>query len=122
MLQECHHIMPSGVRCQALALRGMAYCYFHVPGRSPAQGQSRARRNPLKLPSLADRYAVQIAMSQVLNAMASSKISPRTAGQLLYGLQTATDNLIRAGCPPLRNQKTSTPGKPLNAGCPGSRD
>ena len=27
---ECRHIMPSGAKCHAMALRAMPYCYFHT--------------------------------------------------------------------------------------------
>jgi hypothetical protein len=75
----------------------MAYCFFHTPGRRNAQGQTRAHKKPLKLPALVDRAAVQVALGQVLNAIGSSSVSPRSAGQLLYGLQTASDIFRRAG-------------------------
>ena len=71
-------------------MRGKAYCYFHMPGRRNAQGQSRARQKTLKLPELVDRSAVQSALGQVLNAICSSKVTPRAAGQLLFGLQIAS--------------------------------
>jgi hypothetical protein len=70
----------------------MAYCFFHVPGRRAAQGQSRAHKKPLKLPALTDRNAVQVAVNQVLDAIGSSSISPRSAGQLLFGIRIASDN------------------------------
>ena len=92
MYQECRHIMPNGAKCHSPAMRGMAYCYFHVAGRRAAQGQSRARKKPLKLPALTDRNAVQVAVNQVLDAIGSSAISPRSAGQLLFGLRIASDN------------------------------
>jgi hypothetical protein len=63
------------------------------------QGQGRARKKPLKLPALTDRNAVQIAVNQVLDAIGSSTISTRSAGQLLFGLQIASDNFRRAGRP-----------------------
>jgi hypothetical protein len=96
MIQECRHIMPSGAKCHSPALRGMAYCYFHVPGRRPAQRQSLVHPPPLKLPVLKDRRAIQIALGQVLSAIGSSGINPRSAGQLLHGLQIASDILQRA--------------------------
>ena len=96
MFQECRHIKSNGVKCHSPALRGMAYCFFHAPGRRNAQGQSRAHKKPLKLPALVDRHSVQVALSQVLNAIGSSSVSLRAAGQLLYGLQTASDIFRRA--------------------------
>jgi len=91
MYQECSHIMPSGAKCHSPALRGKAYCYFHVPGRRNAQGQRRPRNKPLQIPALVDRGAIQTALSQVLNAIGSSKISTKAAGQLLFGLRIASD-------------------------------
>lgn len=109
MYAECRHIMPNGAKCHSPAMRAMAYCYFHTPGRRSAQGQGHAQKKPLKLPALDDRAAIQIAVTQVLNAIGSSKINRRTAGQLLYGLQIASENLRRPGRPPLPK---NTPGTP----------
>lgn len=89
--------MPSGAKCHSLALRGMPYCYFHVRGHRPAQGQSQAPKQPLKLPVLNDRRAIQVALGQVLSAIGSSRINARSAGQLLYGIQIAPDNVRRTG-------------------------
>ena len=89
--------MPSGAKCHSPALRGMAYCYFHAPGRRSAQGRGRVSKRPLKLPALKDRSAIQVGLGQVLSAITSSKINARSAGQLLYGLQIASDNVRRAG-------------------------
>ena len=33
MYPECRHIMPDGAKCHSPAMRGMAYCYYHTPGR-----------------------------------------------------------------------------------------
>jgi hypothetical protein len=44
-----------------------------------------------------DRSAIQLALGQVLSAINSSKINARSAGQLLYGIQIASDNIRRAG-------------------------
>jgi hypothetical protein len=99
MFQECRHIMPSGAKCHSPAMRGMAYCFFHAPGRRPAQGQSRVHKKSLKLPALVDRNAIQIALGQVLDAIDSSTISAKSAGQLLFGLRIASDNFRSAGRP-----------------------
>jgi len=115
MYPECRHIMPNGAKCHSPAMRGMAYCYFHTPGRRSAQGQGRAQKKPLKLPVLDDRTAIQIAVTQVLNAIGSSKISRRSAGQLLYGLQIASEVLRRPGRPPLPKNipGTAAPQSPV---------
>jgi hypothetical protein len=107
MYPECRHVMPNGAKCHSPAMRAMAYCYFHTPERRSAQG--RAQKKPLKLPALDDRAAIQIAVTQVLNAIGSSRISPRSAGQLLYGLQIASEVLRRPGRPPLPKNTPATP-------------
>jgi hypothetical protein len=96
MYQECRHIMPSGAKCHSPAMRGMA----HTPARRAAYGQSRARKKPLKLPAMVDRNAVLVAINQVFDAISSSTITPRSAGQLLFGLQIVSNNLRRPGRPP----------------------
>lgn len=94
MYQECRHIMPNGVRCHSPALRGTYYCYFHTRlHRLAAQGSGSAE--PLNLHVLEDRSAIQLALSQVLNALGSSKLDPRRAGLFLYGLQIASQNVER---------------------------
>ena len=93
MYQECRHIMPNGVRCHSPALRGTAYCYFHTRLHRFATEQSSGQKEPLKLSVLEDRSSIQIALAQVLNALASSKLDPRRAGLFLYGLQIASQNV-----------------------------
>ena len=107
MHSECRHIMPSGARCHSPAMRGMAYCFNHAPERRNALGQTRAHKKPLKLPALVDPRAIQTAIGQVFDAMTTSKINSRTAGQLLFGLQIASDNFRRARRPtqPVRYYK-----------------
>jgi hypothetical protein len=75
----------------------MAYCYFHAPGRRSRQGQSRPHKQPLKLPALKDRSSIQIALGQVLSAIGSAKINARSAGQLLHGIQIASDMVRHSG-------------------------
>lgn len=95
MYQECRHIMPSGVRCHSPALRGMHYCYFHTRLHRLASAQGGGKEEPLNLHVLEDRSAIQLALSQVLNALGSSKLDPRRAGLFLYGLQIASQNVER---------------------------
>jgi hypothetical protein len=44
------------------------------------------------IPLLEDRMAVQIALTNVLEAIATNRIDPQRAGLLLYGLQIASSN------------------------------
>ena len=89
MLTECRHIKPNGRKCQAAALSGMPYCYFHARLHRMAHARRAAPADPLELPVLEDRAAVLLALTQVVEAMASSRLEPRRAGQFLYALQIA---------------------------------
>jgi hypothetical protein len=87
MFQTCHHVMPSGLRCQSPAMRDTAFCYFHArraspPKRSPAEAR-------IELPATLDRAGIPQALRQVMNALANNQISSRRASILLYGLQMA---------------------------------
>ncbi len=88
-------------------MRGMAFCYFHIPGRRSSQGRSQARLKPLKLPALVDRKAVQNAITQVLNAMGPGQISQKSAWKMLFGLRIASDNL-RHTDPPSHPEKAAS--------------
>jgi hypothetical protein len=87
----------------------MHYCYYHTrlhrlanPSRpTPATGPASPpvplpnATEPFKLPVLEDRTAIQVALSQILDGLASSKIDRHTAGLFLYGLQIASQNVER---------------------------
>jgi hypothetical protein len=95
MVPECCHIMPNGCKCHAIALRGKPYCYFHISPRRPARTPRPSSRAPLKFPVLDNRAAIKTAVTQVFDALSSSKIDPRRAKLLLYGLQIASQNVNR---------------------------
>lgn len=85
MYETCHHVMPSGLRCQSPALRGAAFCYFH--GRSAQPHKSSEAR--IQLPGRLDRKGIAQAFRLVLNALANNQISARRASILICGLQAA---------------------------------
>ncbi len=96
MYFECRHIMHNGARCHSPALRGKDYCYYHSHLHKRAKSSSaRAADDPLSLPFLEDRSAIQVAVSQILDALGSAKLDPQRAGLLLYGLQIASQNVER---------------------------
>jgi hypothetical protein len=49
-------------------------------------------RTPLDLPPVEDSASIQLALIQVLQALAADQLDPRRAGLLLYGLQVASAN------------------------------
>jgi hypothetical protein len=88
MYNECRHILTSGHKCKAAALRGQAFCYYHTAARRFANTRTSSVE-PLLLPSTEDTAGVQIALNQVLRSLASKRIDRRQAGVYFYGLQIA---------------------------------
>ena len=88
MFNECRHILTSGHKCKAAALRGQAFCYYHTAARRYANITTTSAE-PLLLPSTEDTAGVQIAINQVLRALSSHRIDRRHAGVYFYGLQIA---------------------------------
>ena len=88
MFNECRHILTSGHKCKAAALRGQAFCYFHTASRRYENIRTTSAE-PLLLPSVEDTAGVQIAVNQVLRSLASHRIDRRQAGVYFYGLQIA---------------------------------
>jgi len=99
MYNKCRHIFTSGKKCQSPALKDQNFCYFH--------GNTRKRRAPKdeayepyippqdtahNLPALEDADAIQLALSDVVLALAANRIDPRRARVLSYGLQVASQN------------------------------
>jgi hypothetical protein len=95
MYHKCRHVMPNGNQCSSPALKSTYFCYFHTRLHRAAKEPAPATNQPLKLPILEDRSAIQVALSQVLNALGSSKLDARLAGIFLYGLQIASQNVER---------------------------
>src|SRR5579864_9034590 len=88
MFNECRHVLTSGRKCNAAALRGQAYCYYETADRRYAT-TSTALSDPLLLPPIEDTGGVQVAINQVFRALASGRIDRRQAGVYFYGLQIA---------------------------------
>jgi hypothetical protein len=99
-LTLCRHIKTNGTRCQAPSLTGDIWCYFHSRLH---QTHKRFRHNDatrgylipgqhIQLSALEDRESVQVALSVVINALATGNLDTRRATALLYGLQLASHN------------------------------
>ena len=97
---QCRHIKTNGEQCQSPSLSKDNWCYFHSrlhqrmrPFRSvQAAPDAAAGDQPIQLNSLEDRESVQVAISTVVNALASGRLELRRATALLYGLQLASSN------------------------------
>jgi len=93
----CQHVRENGTYCASGAVKGRAFCYFHLRTRARrlamAQAESQEKTWRMELPPLEDMHAVQVALMQVTDALAADTIDPRRAGLLLYALQQAASNL-----------------------------
>jgi hypothetical protein len=97
----CRHIKTNGLQCQAPSLNEAPYCYFHTRLHQRHAGfrSASATRTSyfipgqdIELTALEDRESVQIALSVVINALATGNLEPKRATALLYGLQLASIN------------------------------
>jgi hypothetical protein len=99
-LTLCRHIKTNGTRCQAPSLTDGLWCYFHhrLHQRHTAFRPTQATRGYLipgqhiELTALEDRESVQVALSVVINALATGQLDIKRATALLYGLQLASNN------------------------------
>lgn len=92
---QCRHIFTDGRRCGSHALRNEPFCYYHHNTRKPIASpkERKARLGTFELPLLEDRSAIQAALGEIMQRIASNDLDPRRAGLLLYALQIATLNL-----------------------------
>jgi hypothetical protein len=96
----CRHIKTNGLRCKAPSLTGAIWCYFHARLHQRHTGfrHTEATRGylipgqHLELSALEDRESIQIALSVVINALATGQLEINRATALLYGLQLASMN------------------------------
>ncbi len=79
------------------------YDYGVLPVGPPSTSQPSGPTDlPLELTNVEDAASVQLALMDVLQALARQELDPKRAGLLLYGLQVASGN-----CRNLRLHKTS---------------
>src|SRR6476661_7597707 len=97
----CRHIKSDGHQCKAVALKTSVFCYFHnrlneghrlYRSRMVGGKGLMERGHIIALPALEDRLAVQLALSEVINALACNFIDVKRAQALFYGLQLASSN------------------------------
>ena len=99
MYNQCRHIFTSGKKCQSPALKNQGkdqdFCYFHQASRQRSNTSRRSGQPSTlvhHLPPLEDADAIQLAISDVVLALAANRIDPRRAQILIYGLQVASQN------------------------------
>jgi hypothetical protein len=101
---RCQHIKTNGTQCGSPALRNQRFCYFHKKWHDQRVviNSARARRNraALDLPVLEDADSVQVGLMQVMRLTLTGQLDSKTAGLMLYALQTASFNLRRTNFEP----------------------
>jgi len=112
-IPRCEHIKTNGTQCGSPALRRNHFCYFHKRWRDTrvALNANRARRSraALDLPVLEDAESVRVSLMQVMRLILSQQVDPKTAGLLLYALQTASSNLRRTHFEPMETRVVIDP-------------
>ncbi len=98
MIRHCEHIKANGHFCGSPAMRDRNYCFFHMNhiGRRMRLQRYAAHgleAPPIELPLLEDAASIQLALMQVTEALLHGTLDRKTAGLVLYSLQTASSNL-----------------------------
>lgn len=99
---RCQHVKMNGTQCGSPALRRRRHCFFHDRIRCE-QAKIAAQSSILptfELPLLEDANCVQVALMKVIQMLASGRMDHKTAGLILYALQTAAVNLRQADFEP----------------------
>jgi len=100
---RCQHIKVNGTQCGSPALRWRRHCFFHNNVRR-AQAKILAdtsAQRMFQLPLLEDANSVQMALMKVIQMLGSGRLDHRTAGLMLYALQTAAGNLRNTDFEPI---------------------
>jgi hypothetical protein len=102
---RCQHLKVNGTQCGSPALRRNRFCYFHKLHHEERieLNTDRARRSrhvTIDLPVLEDANSIQVSLMQIMRLIVARQIDGKTAGLLLYALQTASANLPRTNFQP----------------------
>ena len=92
MYLACRHIKHGGERCKSPAMRNHAFCYYHARQHSNTK---RGFADNFALPTPEDPVAIQESLGRLFQAILNSSLDQKKTGQLLWGLQIASNNLAR---------------------------
>ncbi len=98
MTRHCEHVKANGHFCGSPAMRGRSYCFFHIIDigrrlRLQRYFDHGLQAPAIELPLLEDAASIQLALVQVTDALLKGTLDRKTAGLVLYSLQTASLNL-----------------------------
>jgi hypothetical protein len=94
-VNRCQHVKVNGTQCGSPALRRRRMCFFHVRCQEQRARivESQFKQARFVLPLLEDGNAVQMALMQVMQLLATGQMEHKMAVLMLYALQTASCNL-----------------------------
>ena len=95
---RCQHVKVNGTQCGSPALRSRRLCFFHdrIQRERTKIAKDMTAQHRFDLPLLEDANSVQVALMKVMQMLGSGRMDHRTAGLMLYALQTASVNLRNA--------------------------
>ena len=95
---RCQHIKMNGTQCGSPALRWRRQFFFHERIRRERAkiAKDMSAQRMFDLPLLEDANSVQVALMKTMQMLGSGRMDHRTAGLMLYALQTASVNLRNA--------------------------
>ena len=103
---ECRHVMTSGKKCAAPALKGGHFCYYHTRLHLAAK-KPVTPMDSIEIPVIEDHCTLQLVLAQVLKQLVNGNIDRHRAWLLLYGLQIASQTLDRRDTSPDRHSVKS---------------
>jgi hypothetical protein len=88
----------NGTQCGSPALRRRRHCFFHdrVRRERAKIAAEASAQHRFDLPLLEDANSVQVALMKVIQMLGCGQMDHKTAGLILYALQTASVNLRHA--------------------------
>src|SRR5579863_1448554 len=117
---RCQHIKVNGTQCGCPALRRNKLCYFHKRHHDERvqlnldrlkndrlkddRAKDARRRATIDLPVLEDANSIQVSLMQIMRLTLTGDLDSKTAGLLLYALQTASSNLSQTSFEPSRHK------------------
>ncbi len=99
----CRHIKTNGTQCSSPALTNQTHCFYHTRLHQRHRNATKSIKpvvesgtvSRIELGLLDDAESIQIAISQIINALAAGQLESNLAKILLYGMQMASANLAR---------------------------
>ena len=100
-VQICEHIKDDGIRCGSPAKHGISLCHFHA---RMAEASISTKRGPYQVRPIDSTAAIQITITNTLQALLDDAIDTRKANSLFRGLNLALRTLY-----PSQRSRLSSP-------------